>query len=278
MTIGVGVLCSAELGRDASRANTIVLVASDTGTVQADYRWDDLHKVFVYPDEKLFGVCLGHIEMAEDLLPSIEGAFQQLTARNQLSVAAALNKAVLDHRLQHFQFDVLPSYRFLAEEIPVNHQPEVLEAWQRYDVGIQLIVGTFDDDGRALMYVVARMEGIRGLVHRTLFPGVATIGHGAQSANFWLSYRRQSLGKSLRESAYHAYEATRLALRDRGRRGRSELITATTEEAFHLTNEHPAPEGCPVSLSELETMFDRYGPRETSDLGPSEISDSSSRG
>ena len=243
MTIGVGVLCSAEVGGHASRANAIVLIAGDTGTFPADYRWDDLHNIFIYPDEKVFGVCLGHMEMAEDLLLAIREAFQRLTARKHSAFAEALNQAVLDHRVQHFKCDVLPSYRFVFGESPLGDQPEVLDAWQRYDIGIQLIVGTFDDGGRALMYTVARMEGICGLVHRTLFPGVATIGHGAQSANFWLSYRRQALVKSLKQSAYHAFEATQLALRDRGGRGHAELIIATNDKAFHLSKDQPAQIG-----------------------------------
>jgi hypothetical protein len=154
----------------------------------------------------------------------------------------------------------------MSEDTSRDQQREVTEAWQQYDVGFHLLVATFNDDGQALMYLIARMEDSRAWVHRLFFPGIATIGLGAHAANFWLNYRRQVWGCSVRQSAYHAYEAERLTT-EPSSDVNMELVIATKEKTFHLTHDVPELDGCPVSFSELEKMFSKYGPRDTNDLG-----------
>jgi hypothetical protein len=172
-----------------------------------------------------------------------------------------LNKAVHSHRIQHFQSDVLP-----PGAIPQLSDTILIEAWQRYDVGVHLLVRTFADDGKALLYLVAQMENFDQRVHRVF--GDATIGEAGYSASFWLSFRQQRSGLSLRQSAYHAYEAARLTARAASVDGSLEIMVATKEKAFHLTHKIPEAQECLVSLPELESMLEKYKPRDTDrDLG-----------
>jgi len=141
----------------------------------------------------------------------------------------------------------------------------LVEAWQKYDVGIHVLLGTFTDDGKALLYLVAQMESFDQQLHRVF--GDAVIGEAGYGASFWLRFRQQASGLSTQQSAYHAYEAARLA---GGSSSNStlEMIVATTTKAFHLTHKHPEVKESPVSLRELERMLERYGPHSTErDLG-----------
>jgi hypothetical protein len=233
--------------------------------------------MYVYPDERLICACVGQIEKAGDLIPAIQNEFQQLKTRNHRTFAEAVHKAVYSHRAEHFRFDVLPRYYFMSEDTSRDQQREVTEAWQQYDIGVHLLVATFNDDGQAVMYLIARTENPSGWVHPSLFPGIATIGLGAYAANFWLNYRRQVWGCSVRQSAYHVYEAERLATKPSNDIN-MEMAIATNEKTFHLTHDVSKLDECPVSFSELEKMFSRYGPQKTDDLDhPKSLSSASGK-
>jgi hypothetical protein len=262
MTIGIGVLCSTMPRPHVPRPDAIVLLADAVDPPDMD-AVDELHKAYVYPEEGLIAVCVGNVERADGLLRSVQEEFRQLQERNPRSCTEALEKAVHGHRIQHFQADVLS-----PGDAPSPQDPQLVEAWHLYDVGVHVIVGTFDDNGLALMYLVARIDNLGKRLHRVSSPGFATIGLEAHSANYWLYHRRQVSGRSVRQSAYHAYEAARLITGPRSAGGSLEMIVATKERAFRLTDKERELEGCPVSLLDLEKMFERYGPRDTDqDLG-----------
>src|ERR1700683_2383608 len=199
MPIGIGLLCSSGGNTKSPYPDALVLMASVTGKSHSDYAASRL-KLFRYPDEKLFGICVGSVATSADLISDIQREFRQLRRRDHVAFAEALNTAVFDHRAQHFQFDVLPDYKSPTGAILHELEPSVFEAWRIYGIAVHLIVGTFDDQGHAVLYVVARMGNAPGWVHRTVFPGVATIGDMAPNANFWLEYRRQTFHASVRES------------------------------------------------------------------------------
>jgi hypothetical protein len=269
VTIGIGVLCSTMPKPHVPQPDAMILISDIIESIDSDSE-NELRKMYIYPDEKLFCVCVGRFDKSGDLLPAIQREFQELTMRNQATFTEALNRVVYNHRAQHFHFDVLPNYYFATEDIPPDQHQNVTDAWQRYDVGVHVLVGTFDEHGQALMYVIAQIEGFDGWVHRALFPGVATIGLGAHSARAWLDYRRQVPSRSVRQSAYQAYEARRILAKTPSVNANLEMLFATNERVFHLDGETPEIEGCPFSLPELEKMFKKYGPRDTSqDLGHS---------
>jgi hypothetical protein len=271
MTIGIGVLCSTMPKPHVPRPDAIVLLTDTIDPLDTD-AVDEMHKTYIYPDEKLFAVSIGNMEKAEDLLLLIQREFQLLDERSPRSCTEVLDKAVHSHRIKHFQSDVLSPGDSLSPQ-----DPKLIEAWHFYDVGVHLIIGTFSDDGLALMYLVARVEGLNKRLHRLPSPGIAAIGKGGHSAHHWLYHRRQVSGRSVRQSAYHAYEAARIITRPRSAGASLEMIVATKQTAFHLTHKDRESSGCPVSLLELESMFEKYGPRDTDqDLGHPKPSVSSS--
>jgi len=262
VTLGVGALCSTTDKPHLPHPNAIVLLSHVSGSTCTDSR-GELHTIYSYPEEKLFGVCVGRIEMAADLFPAIQREFKQLKAKNFETYTEALNNVVCSHRVHHFRFDVLPNFTVVHGDIPQDHPRKVTEAWQQYDVGVHLIVGAFGDNGHVHLFVVARIERLNGWVHPAIFPGFAAIGLGAHSADFWLHYRRQVWSHGLKQSAYHAYEAAHLIERTQNVAGRMEMMIATNNKCFHLTVENPRPAGCPVSLLDLEAMTRKCGPRDT---------------
>jgi 20S proteasome alpha/beta subunit len=248
MTIGIGVLCST-MPRAHRRPDAVVLLSDVVGSTDA-IPTNDVQKVYVCPDERLICTCVGQIERAGDLIPAIQNEFQQLKTRNRRTFAEAVHKAVYGHRAEHFQYDVLPRHYFIPGDISRDQHSELTQAWQQYDIGVHLLVATFNDDGQAVMYLIARMENPSGWVHPSLFPGIVTIGLGAHAANFWLNYRRQVWGCNVRQSAYHAYEAERLATKPSSDIN-MEMVIATNEKTFHLTHDVPELDECPVGLTPL---------------------------
>jgi hypothetical protein len=119
----------------------------------------------------------------------------------------------------------------------------------------------------ALLYYVGQYSDVPGWVHPCEFPGFATIGSGATNANFWLNFRQQQLGLNPRQSAYHAYEAKVMASKAPTVNRNLELVIAFADRHYLLTEENTAMDGCPISMPEMNSMFKKYGPQETNDLG-----------
>jgi hypothetical protein len=154
-----------------------------------------------------------------------------------------------------------------AGQILAQEYDRLMAAWRSFDVRAQLLIGTFDDDGLALLYLIGRVEGVDGLVHLCEFPGHSAIGAGFYNADMWLNYRQQTLGLSVAQSGLHAYEASRLASSAPSVNKDIEILVATKESHFHLSSEAPSIANCPISLPWLKQMAKKYGPRSTNDLG-----------
>jgi hypothetical protein len=184
---------------------------------------DELHKAYFNDDAKLYATCAGRVEMASELEPMFIFNIKELPRRSQGMISEALNVAVHGHRVQHFTWDVLAQrHSFLRSDQPgklpivASQEAQILADWQNYDHGTHLLVGTFDDDGHALLYFIGKQYDQNdaeapGLVHLREYPGHATIGAGAYNAQFWLNWRQQASGQNIRQSAYHAYEASMMA-------------------------------------------------------------------
>jgi hypothetical protein len=138
---------------------------------------------------------------------------------------------------------------------------------------IQMLIATFDNTGQAYLYRTAQSSDEHGqLIPKTVylseFPGYDTIGTGSENANFWLNFRGQVLGKSVKQSAYHAYEAKQMAAKAPSVNDQIEIVIVLPgEKSFHLTKDIQPTDGCPVSLGELQRMFKKYGPQKTEVLG-----------
>jgi len=290
MTIGIGVLCCSKpkhphfsVGPEKEvRPDSLVMIADTMGSTDYDST-DDLHKMYVYPTEQMYGVCAGNIEMCGEIIDMIRHQFSELTVRNHGTISQAINKAVQGHRTAHFQMDFLFTKRLPVQgttQTPQWQHEKLEKDWEDYDTGANLLVGTFDDRGQALLYYVGEMVDVHGLVHMRAFPGFCAIGIGSRNANFWFRYRGQTLGHSVRQSAYHAYEAKVMAANAPTVNDKTEILIATPGQGpFYFSETLPADPKSPTSLPELKSMFLKYGPQDTrKDLGhPVIVSPSISR-
>jgi hypothetical protein len=263
MTIGIGVLCSTKPKPHAPRPDAIVMVSDTMGSTDTDST-DDLHKMFIDEERMLFAVGADRMEKCADLWPCIQKEITSLEKKSHGDLLDAINKAVLGHRRQHFKYDVLYSKYALNEQFLLAQPDKIQEEWANYDPGAALIVGMFDDIGQALLYLIQH-PGQYGSswVEPESFPGHAVIGSGGYNASFWLNYRRQHLGLSLRQSAYHAYEASKMASKAPTVNDDIEIMVATKREVFHTSSKHPPKPGSPITLEQLSNLFLEYGPRST---------------
>jgi hypothetical protein len=267
MTIGIGVLCSTQPKPRAPKPDALVLVADTKVSTETD-SLDELHKVFIDEESRFYGVCAGRIEKGADLIPIIKKELAELPKRSHGTFLQALNRAANNHRTQHFHYDVLgPRYMVVPGQVLDSHNGAMLDEFQAYDVGAQLLLGIFDDDGQAFLYYIGSLHNQPGLVHLFEFPGYFAIGSGSYNATFWLNNRYQTLGGNIKRSAYHAYEANRMATRAPTVNDNIELVIATASQCFHLHRECPNKDGCPVSLTELDALWESHKARDTSTIG-----------
>jgi hypothetical protein len=236
---------------------------------------DDLHKMFIEEDIRLYAVCANRVERCADLWPGICREFRGLPTRSHGAFQAALNRCVLAHRSQHFQYDIVgPRHMITPGQIPPEEHDRIMEEFQAYDAGAELLVGTFDDDGQAFLYHVGMISNSYGLVQLFEFPGYYAIGTGSYNAVTWLNHRRQVLGYSVRQSSYHAYEAKKMAERSPTVNDDIEMVIATPNGSFQLMRDREVvargkenAERCPISLQELDQLYEKYRAPKTDDLG-----------
>lgn len=276
MTIGIGVLCSSQPKPHLPRPDSIVLIADTMGSTETDST-DELYKMWINDELRVYAVGSGILEFGGELFMIVENELKEASKasvpRTHAIMSAALNKAFQIHRAQHFQWDIVQSR--LA--IPLIGQIADLELlrkeWQQFQLNIHMLFASFDDTGQAYLYTVGQFYDATGnlnpkTVYLSEFPGYAVIGSGGDNANSWLNYRRQSLGRSIKQSIYHAYEAKRMAARAPTVNDAVEIaIIPAGGKSFHLSERDPVIDGCPVSLPELESWFEKYGPQSSDALG-----------
>jgi len=267
MTIGIGVLGSTKPRPHVPRPDGLVMISDTMGSTPYDST-DELHKMLINDEARLYAVCAGRLEKSADLWPMIVREFSGLTVRNHGGFLQKLNKAVIDHRAQHFQYDIIgPRHMVVPGQIDDRQHESMMQDFQQYDIGASMLVGTFDDQGQSFLYYIGPLYGVSGFVHLFEFPGHYAIGTGAYNAEMWLNYRQQVLGLSVKQSAYHAYEAKRMAARAPTVNDDIEILIAVPNQSFHLTRQEPEKSGCPISLTEMEELFKKYETPKTAGLG-----------
>jgi hypothetical protein len=264
MTIGIGVLCSEKRKPAQPRPDHLILVADTMGSTDTDST-ADLHKMFVNDELRVYATCAGTVERAADLFPVIEHHFAQLENRTHGQILKAINLAVYQHRTEHFVYDVFHTWIPANMPPPVEVQHHMTEEWRKYNMGAEMVVGTFDSEGKALLYLIQQWEV--GHVHPFAFPGHVSIGSGAVNAEFWLRYRRQVLGMSVRQSIYHAFEAKKMAAKSPTVNESIEILIASHVGSHIVSTDNPWTNGCVTSIGELEEMFRVHGPQSTDGLG-----------
>jgi hypothetical protein len=265
MTIGIGVLCSSKIRPHPTRPDGIILMADTMGSTDTDST-PELHKLCVEDD--IYAVCAGKVEFASEIISVFKQELAQIPSRTLGNVWEALNRAVHEHRMAHFKWDCLvPKYSFTPGAIFESQHQNVVNDWQQYDSGTSLLISVFHHSGIALLFLVGPVQGTDGWVHSCQYPGYWAIGSGAQNAVSWLNFRCQQLGLSPKQSIYHAYEARVMANMAPTVNRDVEMLVAFANRHYVLTAEKPEIEGCPISLPELRSLYEKLGPQNTNELG-----------
>lgn len=227
---------------------------------------EQLHKLVI--EENLYMACAGDMALCSDVGSIIKQNLGAVPKRTHGNIWGALNKAVHETLTARFQWDVLvPKYMFAQGMVFENQRENITEEWQRYNPNLEMLIGTFHESGVALLYLISRNYNGSAWVHACQYPGHVSIGTGAYNATFWLNFRGQQLGLSPKQSAYHAYEAKGMAATAPTVNTNVDMVIASADRHYLLASDNPAPTGSPVSLDELRTMYKKYGPQNTDDLG-----------
>jgi hypothetical protein len=266
MTIGIGVLASTSAD---VKPDHLILLCDTKGSFGDSFSMNHLHKMFIDPKQGLYTIAAGKMDRAADLFKTLAVFFSDDTPglKGYGKLFTSVHAASDCYKRVRFKYDVLPLFARHPQSIPEAFNdsdltPELIEAWREFDFGCQMIVGSFDPIGTAMLFTI---DG-DGQVQNSMFPGFTAIGTGLNSAMFWLSYRQHNLGLSVKRAAYHAFEAKLMAESSPFVNDQIDIVIANKKEHFLLTRANPSPEGAPVTVADLRKMLRRYGIRETEGL------------
>ena len=271
MTIGVGVLATTAEGRKNQIVpNAVVLIADTMGSFGDVDSHARLHKVMTLPEVGLYATVAGEVDKGAELVPVIAN-FLSLVPKLQRtygSILQALAAACFAYKGNKFTLTELPRLRLPPEVFdPRKTSPEisaiVQDAWDKFDIGCDLILAVFDGTGRAHLF---QITGAGHEISNVSFPGFAAIGVGAENALFWLSRRQHTMGIPLVCSAYHAYEAKLMAEGSAHVNKHLDIIVATNDDHWvctthaKLTAEKEHPE---INIAAMKKLFKKFGPKDT---------------
>ncbi len=236
MTIGIGVLCSTQPKPYQPRPDTVILISDTMGSTDTDSH-DDLRKMFLTPELGLYSVGADVMESCAELHDLVVREVQAIAGpRIHSTIRNALVTAMHKHRSDRFRQDVLvPKYMVAGTQIPIQEHTNIMTDWQRYDAGGHLLVGVFDDEGKALLYLLQKCPDEPSTVHTCAYPGHYSIGTGSYNANMWLNYRGQTLALNQKRSTLHAYEASLMAASAPTVNQNIEVLMATKEKSYYFS-------------------------------------------
>ena len=233
--------------------------------------------MFIQPEQGLYAVSADDIGKASELLA---GIYQQWApyppqGRGYNLIRLGMQRAAYEYKLYQFVTLVLPQYPidpkgdWKTEAEKMGLTEKLFEDWRETRTGCELIVGTwglYDRQERFMAHLHHIAES--GEVTPLSSSGFHAIGSGADNALFWLSYREQSTGMSVKRSALHVYEA-KLMAEHSPHVGRDdiEMLIVTPGQWYQLTHKRRTVDGCPVSIDELEELHRKFGPSSTESLG-----------
>jgi hypothetical protein len=263
----IGIVCS----EGKERPDHIVLCSDSLGSYGDVTSTVALDKLLTRHDARIYAATSHDIGKAAELMTKIANTVKEHGEGVYGKIYDSICFAVHEYKSARFRYEVLPLYD-IAPAMGWKKEAKELgmldalltEVWPKFSIECQLIVGTFAEDGSARMFHVKD----NGFVDPVSLPGFHTIGVGSANATFWLTYRAQHIAMGLRRSALHAYEAKMMAERSPhvGKNDIQMLIVPPEGKPFLLTPERPELPGCPVSLTEMKAMSEKYGPRKTDDL------------
>ena len=265
MTIGIGVLASESA---TIRPDHLIVIADTQGSFGDEFSMNQLHKMFVAPELGLYAIAADLIDRAAELFKVVSlfmTDLQVVTGYGRLF--QAVHGAADSYKRMRFKYDILPKYAYPPPLLPDDFSenslgPTLLKEWQEFDFRCQMLVGSFDVEGKPYLF---HIDGT-GEVTNFTFPGFAAIGSGQSQAMFWLSYRQHNLGFPVKRAAYHAFEAKLMAESSPFVNDQIDLLIANKTKHWIITRNKPKPDGAPVTIAELREFHSIYGPRETDDL------------
>src|SRR5260370_5264636 len=267
MTIGIGVTCSEKKPNDC-----LILATDKLGSYGEEFSTRRHAKLFLEPEHLYFAVCSGDVNAASELSGKIIQQWASIYPGNRVygELRAGIQQAAFEYKNYQFHSKALfthaigpkDDWRKIAQNLAIEDQ--LLEEWGKTELGCSLIVGTYDTEKVAHVFCVKANGSAMPLGSS----GFDAIGSGGYAAMFWLSFRQQSVGMSLRRSALHVFEA-KLMAEHSPYVGRDdiEMLIVTPERWYHLTVDRPSTDGCPVSLGELKELASKFGPSSTASLG-----------
>jgi hypothetical protein len=216
---------------------------------------------------------------ASELIPIIERNMSQATAHEHGPLFNAISSAVNGYHWHRVETEIFPKWHirqddWLGGSIDDGLRTVIVDEILHLDLGCSLLIGTFAENGMALMYVVWSCGAEQGedggpsklgFVELCGIPGFKTIGSGYEGADFWLNRRGYALSFSPKRAAYHAYEARRMAESSPFVNQNIEMVIANKKEHWYLSS-HQHPKVGPWSLAEFASLFREYGPQPTEDL------------
>lgn len=261
MTIGIGVLASKD-----KKPDHVILMADTKGSFGDEYSMNRLHKIFAFPDERLYATAAGAIDRAAEFITTVDELFKIEKPQSYGMTLLVINKALYQYRQQRFGIEIAPKFWVPKQEVeagtmPAEAREKIEAAWPEFRTGCDVIIGTFGPWGQAYLFAVTD-----DILDNVGFPGFAAIGSGANNAMFWLSYRNHHLARSLRQSAYHAFEAKLMAESSPYVNEKLDVIVANANKHFLLTEFKAVPGGAPFTIDELRQLFNTYGPKDTDEV------------
>ncbi len=229
----------------------------------------EMHKVFCNRNQHLYAVAAGDIAYAAEIFGAIDEQLKQIPAADKShgTIWKTMSNTVNGCRSERFQLDVvLPRYAIAPNQVPASEHENIMRDWQEYRLGADMLIATFANSGMAVMYFIGNIQGSSGLVHLCQFPGWWAIGSGGYNASVWLNYRNQHLGRNMRQSILHAFEASRMASSAPTVNDNTEVLIATRDEFYELTKRRSSA-NAPISREELTLLAKKYGPRSTDAIG-----------
>lgn len=271
MTIGIGVLCSTHnLIDDETRPRPtrsfywpITMGSTETDST------GELHKINFDRKNELFAVSANDMGCAGELFQVIADFVSQIPTEEKSHgrLWNAISHAVNGYRSEKFNWDVMaPRYAYVPGLVPAPEHENLMREWREYNIGADMLLAAFASNGMALMYYIGLVEGASGLVHLWQFPGWCAVGAGSKNATMWLNYRAQHLGRNIRQSAVHAFEAGSMAASAPSVNERAELLIAVKGKCCEISSRRTSDDS-PISLKELQALAKRFAPRKTDSIG-----------
>jgi hypothetical protein len=228
---------------------------------------DALPKMFTHGS--MHAVAAGSLSVAAEMFHTITAGLDKIkdANRNHGTIWKSINNAVNGVRSEKFFWEVLQNEHIIQNEIIgrifANDPVKIQEAWAHYYIGADLVIGTFDNSGAALLYYVGWFADKPGLVHFVQYPGHHSIGTGSPNATQWLNFRNHAGNCGVKRAAYHAYEASKMAAAAPTVNNQIEITIATKNNSTYIAKDRYYPGWYGISFSELEELYRKYGPQST---------------